>query len=90
MMSTRKASCNIELLTVCSTLRVVVEVINTNGHCCRSSRVRFSFQNGESPAAGELSPLPEITQEDWKIVPCTPPALVNQAQVLVFSTERYC
>ena len=37
-------------------------------------------------AAGELSPLPKITQEDRKIVPCTPPAHVNHSQVLVPST----
>ncbi|XP_024379513.1 kinesin-like protein KIN-12B [Physcomitrium patens] len=33
-----------------------------------------------SPSPGELSPLPEITQEDWKLVPSTPPAQMNNAQ----------
>lgn len=39
-----------------------------------------------SPAAGELSPLPEVTHDDWKIVPCTPPAQIQYSQVYVVST----
>lgn len=33
-----------------------------------------------SPSPGELSPLPEITQEDWKIAPYTPPPQTQHAQ----------
>ena len=118
-------------------MRVVgLEARITNGNRHRSSGVRFSFQNGESPrspkcespalrrlnsfgitpvtpgtgdllspqhensaptthaiqtglpAAGELSSLPEIVQEDWKIVPCTPPAQIKQSQVFVVSTWK--
>lgn len=38
------------------------------------------------PAPEGLSPFTEITHEDWKIVPCTPPALIKDSQVFVVST----
>lgn len=61
----------------------------------RFSGSRFSFQNGDPPnspefdsqanlaglpPAGQLSPLPEVTHEDWKIAPSTPPAQLQRPQ----------